>query len=235
MSGENQFKGKVLVAGATGVTGRWVIKRLQSYGIPVRALVRSEEKGKSLGDGIELAIGRVQNAEDLAEAVKGCDAVISALGSSSIFGESSPAEVDRDGVIRLVDEAAKAGIKKFVLVSSLSVTKTLHPMNLFGGVLSMKHAGEEHLREVFSQGGRSYTIIRPGGLKNGDPFKHKILFDKGDRIFNGFIDRSDVAEVAVLSLQVSSAKNQTFEMISAGEEAQTSLEPYFENLEKLAG
>ncbi|NTV46434.1 MAG: SDR family oxidoreductase [Chlorobiales bacterium] len=235
MSGENQFKGKVLVAGATGATGRWVIKRLQGYGIPVRALVRSEEKGKSLGERIELAIGRVQSNEDLAKAVKGCDAVISALGASSIFGESSPAEVDRDGVIRLVDEAAKAGVKKFVLVSSLSVTRTLHPMNLFGGVLSMKHAGEEHLREVFSQAGRSYTIIRPGGLKNGEPFKHKILFDKGDRILNGFIDRSDVAEVTVLSLSVQSAHNQTFEMISAGEEPQQSLEPYFENLEKLAG
>jgi len=222
------FQGKVLVAGATGKTGKWVIKRLQAYGIPLRALVRSEEKGDALD--VEYVVGRVQSAADLQNAVSGCDAVISALGASSIFGDASPSEVDRDGMIRLVDAAAKAGIRKFILVSSLCVTKTLHPMNLFGGVLTMKFAGEEHLRKVFSQEGRSYTVIRPGGLKDGEPFKSKILFDKGDRIDSGSINRSDVAEVAVLSLSLSEAHNETFEMISMGEEVQNSLEPYFEHL-----
>ncbi|ACF14650.1 NAD-dependent epimerase/dehydratase [Chloroherpeton thalassium ATCC 35110] len=225
------FQGKVLVAGATGKTGQWVIQRLQAYGIPVRALVRSEAKGNALG--VDYVVGRVQSAKDLTNAVDGCDAVISALGASSIFGDASPSEVDRDGVIRLVDAAANTGIKKFILVSSLCVTRTLHPMNLFGGVLSMKYAGEEHLRKVFSQEGRSYTIIRPGGLKDGEPFEHKLMFDKGDRLDSGFINRSDVAEVAVLSLWMHSARNETFEMVSIGEEAQDSLEPYFEHLETL--
>lgn len=229
-----QFKGKVLVAGATGKTGRWAINRLHNYGIQVCALVRSEEKGKALGDSVEYVVGRVQSADDLKQAVQGCDAVISALGASSIFGDASPSEVDKDGVIRLVDAAAQEGIKRFVLVSSLSVTKTLHPMNLFGGVLSMKLAGEDHLREVFSKEDRSYTIIRPGGLKDGEPFEHKIMFDKGDRLSTGSVNRSDVAEVAVLSLWVESAERQTFEMINMGEEKQTSLEPYFEQLESIA-
>ncbi len=229
-----QFKGKVLVAGATGKTGQWVINRLKHYGIAVRALVRSEEKGKSLGEGIEYVLGRVQNYDELKKAVDGCDAVISALGASAIIGDASPSEVDKDGVIRLVDAAADADVKKFVLVSSLCVTKTFHPMNLFGGVLSMKLAGENHLREVFSQNDRSYTVIRPGGLKDGEPFQYKIMFDKGDRISNGFVNRSDVAEVAALSLWLEGAKRQTFEMITMGEEKQDSLAPYFDQLDSIA-
>ncbi len=229
-----QFNGKVLVAGATGKTGQWIINRLQSYGIPVRALVRSDEKGKSLGEGIDYVVGRVQSSDDLKKAVDGCDAVISALGASAIFGDASPSEVDKDGVIRLVDAAAEAGIKKFVIVSSLCVTRPLHPMNLFGGVLTMKLAGEDHLRKVFSEEGRSYTVVRPGGLKDGEPFQQKIMFDKGDKLSSGSVNRSDVAEVAVLSLWLENAKNETFEMISIGDEKQESLAPYFDSLESMA-
>lgn len=59
--------------------------------------------------GVEIAVGRVGDRAALDRAVQGCSAVISALGSSSLGGESSPAEVDRDGVIRLADAAAAAG------------------------------------------------------------------------------------------------------------------------------
>jgi uncharacterized protein YbjT (DUF2867 family) len=223
--------GKVLVAGATGKTGIWVVRRLLHYGISVRVLARSEEKAKSLfGDKVEVTVGKIQNRDDIVRAVNGCVAVISALGSSSITGESSPSEVDRDGAVRLVDEAAAAGVRHFAMVSSIGVTKWFHPLNLFGGVLSMKHAAEEHLRKVFSVHGRSYTIIRPGGLKDGEPMQNRLHVEEGDRLWNGWINRSDVAELAVLSLWVDKSKNKTFEVISESPEPQSSLEGYYDKL-----
>jgi hypothetical protein len=138
--------------------------------------------------------------------------------------------VDRDGAIRLMDEAAKAGVRHVAMVSSIAVTKWFHPLNLFGGVLSMKQKAEEHLRETFSQGGRTHTIIRPGGLKDGEPMQHKLHVEQGDNIWNGWINRSDVAELAVLSLWVDKAKNITFEVISESEGPQQSLEYCFETL-----
>ncbi|ACD91383.1 NAD-dependent epimerase/dehydratase [Chlorobium limicola DSM 245] len=224
------YSGKVLVAGATGKTGQWVVRRLQHYGIPVRVMVRSAEKAKIFGGGVEIAVAHVQNESEVADALKGCDAVISALGSSSFFGEASPAEVDRDGVIRLADAAAAAGVKHFGLVSSIAVTKWFHPLNLFAGVLSMKHAAEEHIREVFSKNGRSYTIVRPGGLKDGEPLMHRLHVDQGDRLWNGWTNRSDVAELLVISLWNRKAGNKTFEVISEGEETQESLERYYDRL-----
>ncbi|ACF45284.1 MAG: SDR family oxidoreductase [Prosthecochloris sp.] len=225
------YTGTVLVAGATGKTGTWIVRRLQQYGVGVRVLVRSVEKAASLGD-VDVVVGRIQSNDDIAKAVKGCSAVISALGSSEVFGEASPGEVDRDGVKRLADEAAKAGVKHFGLVSSIAVTKWFHPLNLFGGVLSMKLEGENHVREIFSQDGRTYTIVRPGGLKDGEPLQYKLKTDQGDRIWNGFTNRSDVAELLVLSLTNEKAWKTTFEVVTEEEAPQQSLDYCFEGLQK---
>lgn len=231
MTEKTKYNGKVLVAGATGKTGRWVVSRLQHYGVPVRVLSRNAEKAKSLGD-VEIVEGKIQNDNDVAKAVEGCAGVISALGSSEVFGEASPGEVDRDGVIRLVDKAAQAGVEHFGLVSSMAVTRWYHPLNLFAGVLSKKFQAEEHLRDVFGKEGRSYTIVRPGGLKDGGPLLHDLHVEQGDRLWSGWINRGDVAELLVVSLWTDKAKNKTFEVINEGEEEhnQKSLEPYYDKL-----
>ncbi len=231
MSSARLYGGKVLVAGATGKTGQWVVKRLMHYGIPVKVFSRERHKALQLfGSSVECATGRIQSSAEVANAVKGCDAVICALGSSSYSGESSPGEVDRDGVKRLVDEASRAGVRHFGLVSSMAVTRWYHPLNLFAGVLLKKWEAEEHLREIFSRDGRSYTIVRPGGLKDGEPLQHRLHLDIGDKLWSGWINRADVAELLVLSLWLERAKNKTFEVINDGDELQTGLERYYDAL-----
>jgi nucleoside-diphosphate-sugar epimerase len=223
-----KFNGTVLVAGATGRTGLWVVRRLLHYGIKTKTFSRSAAKLSEFKN-LEVWLGKIQNSSAVTAAVQGCDAVISALGATELIGDASPAQVDGDGVIRLVDAAADAGVKKFILISSIAVTKPFHPLNLFGGVLSQKLRAENHIRKIFSENGRTYTIIRPGGLKDGDPFKFKLQFDKGDKI-TGLIDRSDVGEIAALSLWIPKATNQTFEVIRTVAEDQKTLEPYFNSL-----
>ena len=231
MDKESIYRSKVFVAGATGKTGQWVVKRLLHYGVPVRVFSRDKDKALRLfGDRVEIVPGKIQSSRDIASAVEGCDAVISALGSSSYSGESSPADVDRDGVKRLADEAAKAGVKHFGLVSSLAVTRWYHPLNLFAGVLLKKWEAEEHVRKVFTNEGRSYTIVRPGGLKDGEPLHYKLHVDTGDRLWNGFINRSDVAELLVIALWLDKAKNKTFEVVNDIEQPQTSLGLYYDAL-----
>ncbi len=231
MKESQRYQGRVLVTGATGKTGQWVVKRLLHYGIAIRVFSRDREKALALfGKQVEIVDGKIQSSSDIARAVKECCAVISTLGSSAVTGESSPGEVDRDGVIRLVDEAAKAGVKHFAIISSLAVTKWYHPLNLFSGVLSKKWEAEEHLRSLFSKEGRSYTIVRPGGLKDGEPLLHKLRVDTGDRLWNGFINRADVAELLVISLWLENAKNRTFEVINESEEPQKSLEQCYDAL-----
>lgn len=229
------FEGTVLVAGATGRTGRLIVERLQAHGIDFRLFVRSGEKaiaffGPEVVD--KLVVGSVLSDKEVEAAVRNIDAVICTIGGEITNPDAPPpSAIDRDGVIRLATAAKAAGVATFVLVSSLAVTRPEHPLNKYGRVLDMKLLGEDGMRKLYGDAGFRYTVLRPGGLIDGPPFLHELNFDKGDRI-TGTIDRADVAEAAVISLWHPKAKNQTFELIKAGDEemAQTSLEEFFEVL-----
>ena len=229
------FEGTVLVAGATGRTGQWIVRRLLAHGIEVRLFVRSGAKaiemfGPECVD--SLAIGSIENPAEIEAAVKGCRAVISAIGAYVTDPAAPPPSViDREGMRHFATNARKAGVEKFIQVTSLAVTRPEHPLNKYGNVLNMKLEGENAIRSIYSEPGFAYTILRPGGLQDGPPFRHELLFGKGDTI-TGTIDRSDVAEAAVVSLWHPRAVNQTFELIKASENEalQTSLEPFFEQL-----
>ena len=75
----------VLVAGATGRTGRRVVAQLRERGHRVRAFVRDEQRARErLGDDLEFAVGDVRETGALAAAFDGVDAVISAIGSGHV-------------------------------------------------------------------------------------------------------------------------------------------------------
>jgi len=229
------FEGTVLVAGATGRTGQLVVRRLQAHGIEFRLFVRSGEKAIELfGPEIvdRLVIGSVLSDEEVKAAVRNIDALICAIGGNVMDPDAPPpSAIDRDGVIRLATAAKSAGVKTFVLISSLGVTHPEHPLNKYGRVLDMKLAGEDAVRKLYGEAGFRHTILRPGGLLDGPAFRHELRFDTGDKI-SGSISRGDVAEAAVISLWHPKAENKTFELIKAGEEEvpQTSLERFFEGL-----
>jgi UDP-glucose 4-epimerase len=68
---------KILVTGATGKVGSRLSKRLAKRGDHVRALVRDPARAAELrGDRIELAVGDLHDAESLAAAVQGVDAIV---------------------------------------------------------------------------------------------------------------------------------------------------------------
>ncbi|MDX2128985.1 MAG: SDR family oxidoreductase [Chloroherpetonaceae bacterium] len=226
-----KYEGKVFVAGASGRTGLWVIKRLTHYGIPSKAFTRKKDfdAGSSL---CEVSFGKIQDKDSIKRGLEGVNAVICTVGASSLFGESSPSEVDGEGIISLVNQAKEAKVKKFILVSTIAVTKPFHPLNLFGGVLNQKLRSENHLRQEYSEEDFSYTIIRPGGLKDGPPLSYALKVDTGDKIM-GMVDRSDVAELCVLSLESPFAHRKTFEVIRTELKIQTDLNACLSDLEHL--
>ena len=225
------FKGTVLVVGATGRTGAWVVKRLQHHRIDFRLFVRSGAKAMELfGPEVidKLTIGSIEHPEEIKAAIGQAEAVICAIGGNVTDPKAPPpSAIDRDGVKRLALIARESGVKHFVLISSLGVTKPDHPLNKYGQVLTMKLEGENEVRRLFADPGYAYSILRPGGLIDGPPLNHALQFDTGDRIATGVIDRSDVAEVAVISLYTPEARNLTFELIQSEKAKQSSLISYF--------
>jgi len=121
---EQRTPSKVLVAGASGRTGREVLSELAGRSVDVRAMTRSADNRESLvADGAdEVVVGDLLNPTDVQNAVKGCDAVLCAAGSSLTTGLTRPSRrVDGDGVVNLVEAAAREGVHTFVLQSSIGV------------------------------------------------------------------------------------------------------------------
>lgn len=200
----------ILVAGSTGGVGQIVVQKLVARGLPVLALARNSEKASRIfGESVEIMLGDVCQPAMLATALQGVRFVVSALGTRSPVGPSSPKHIDYEGQCNLVAAAQEAGVEHFVMVSSIAVTRPYHPLNAFGKVLTWKSKGEACLR----QSGIPYTIIRPGGLTDEAGGLSLLQFDQGDRL-NGMISRADVAEVCVQALSYAAARNVTFEVIA---------------------
>ncbi|TCD47420.1 SDR family oxidoreductase [Chlorobium sp. N1] len=227
------YSGTVLVIGATGRTGRAIVARLKHYGIAFRLYVRSGEKAAELfGSTVETAIqvGSIEDEAALNAAMQGCTALICAIGSNPADPSSPPpSAIDRDAVRRLARLALEAGMRRFILISSLGATHPEHPLNKYGQVLTMKLEGEDEVRRRFSTPEQAHTVIRPGGLLDAPPFRHKLIAATGDTI-SGSICRGDVAEIAVLSLSETVTSNATFELIQGDETPQKSLQSTFASL-----
>lgn len=214
---------KAFVAGATGQTGRRIVQELVNRNISVRALVRNVEKGREiLPPQVELVAGDVLSAAGLAEAIADSTVVLCATGAAPSFDPTGPYQVDYEGTKNLVDAAKAKGIEHFVLVSSLCVSNFFHPLNLFWLILVWKKQAEEYLQKS----GLVYTIVRPGGLKNEDN-TDAIVMASADKLSEGSIPRTKVAQVCVESLFQPAARNQVVEIVAKAEAPQKSFEQLF--------
>jgi uncharacterized protein YbjT (DUF2867 family) len=214
---------KALVVGATGETGRRIVQELVQRQIPVRAVVRDLEKGKQiLPEGVELVVGDVLNPQSLREAIADSTVILSATGAAPSFDPTGPYKVDYLGTKNLVDVAKEKGIQQLVMVSSLCVSKFFHPLNLFWLILVWKKQAEEYLQKS----GVTYTIVRPGGLKNEDN-TDAIVMQGADTLFEGSIPRTKVAQVCVEALFQPEAKNKVVEIVAKPDAAAQPFEALF--------
>lgn len=216
-----QDVGTCFVAGAGGKTGRRIVQQLADMSIPVRAMVRDGIKATSVlpgvEDGVDIVEGDVFKYQDVVQAMKGCNEVIIASGSTDRLDPLSPFKVDFQGVENIVAAAKQADVRKIVLISSIGADDPLFPLNLFGLVLVMKKAGELAVQ----RSGIPYTILRPGGLLNEEKDGSRIVivgpqdyYGLPPRKRPGSILRSKVAEAAIAALVEPEAKNKIIEMIS---------------------
>ena len=217
---------KAFVAGATGETGRRIVQELIARNIPVRALVRDIEKARGiLSPEAELVVGDVLQPESLTAALGDSTVVLVATGAKPSFDPTGPYKVDFEGTKNLVEAAKAKGIEHFVLVSSLCSSQLFHPLNLFWLILVWKKQAEEYIQKS----GLTYTIVRPGGLKNEDN-SDAIVMQSADTLFDGSIPRQKVAQVAVEALFEADARNKIVEIVAKPEATSKTFGELFANV-----
>ncbi|MEB3177425.1 MAG: SDR family oxidoreductase [Nostocaceae cyanobacterium] len=202
----------IFLAGASRGVGKEIAKCLRSQNLKVKALLRTDTARVELeAMGIEVVLGDALNAADVEATMLSAEpihAVISTLGGLPQEGE----RVDYLGNKNLIDAAVKAGINRFILVSSIGtgdsvVALSPQALEALGAVLAEKEKAEKHLIES----GLTYTIIRPGGLKS-EPATGNAALTENPRVA-GMIHRADVAQLVCQCLNSDKAKNKTLSAV----------------------
>lgn len=207
---------KVLVVGANGLTGTEVVKILKNHGQydPIAMIRDASQKSKFDDIGIETRLGDLE--KDLSHVVEGIDKIIFAAGAGSKTGPEKTVAVDQEGAKKLIDEAGKHEIKKFVMLSSMGADapESHEQMKQY---LEAKHNADEHLKNSKL----NYTIVRPGGLVNGD---HQGHIHAGEKLNEtGKITREDVAQVLITALDHAQVRNKTFEIVNGDKSIEEAL------------
>lgn len=203
---------KVLVIGANGQVGQYVVNQLhETPGVSVRAMVRKEEQQSALlKRGIDaVCVDLEEEVTSMTHAYKDIDAVIFTAGSGPNTGADKTMTIDLDGAIKTIEAAKQQGVKRYVMVSSFDTTRAAiqaAPEN-FKPYVVAKHYADDWLR----RSGLDYTIIHPGRLTN-EPAQGKVTIKETVEIGN--IPRADVASVLVETVQNDRLIGREFQVIS---------------------
>ncbi|RBW69594.1 SDR family oxidoreductase [Bacillus taeanensis] len=201
---------KVFVVGANGQIGTHLINLLkESNDHTVRAMVRKKEQAESLEkEGIETALADLEgNVDEIAEAAKGCDAIVFTAGSGGHTGADKTLLIDLDGAAKTIEAAEKAGIKRFVMVSALQA----HNRENWNEKIRPYYAAKHYADKILEQSDLTYTIIRPGGLLN-EPGTDKV--SAAENLTRASIPREDVAKTITAALNEENTFKRSFDLIS---------------------
>ncbi|MGY1742343.1 MULTISPECIES: NAD(P)H-binding protein [unclassified Blastococcus] len=189
---------RVVVAGAHGQVARRLGRLLSARGDTVVGIVRNAAHAGDLrADGVEPAVLDLESAsvDDVAAVVRGADAVVFAAGAGPGSGIPRKDTVDRAAAVLLADAAERAGVRRYLLVSSMGVDRVAGGATpegvdeVFTAYLRAKLAAEE---TVLARPALAVTVLRPGGLTDEPGTGRVTLAPSVDR---GSVPRDDVAAV----------------------------------------
>ncbi len=200
----------ILLAGATGRNGQWVLRQLHDLGLNVRAMSRNiEDAEEEFGDQYEWVQADVTVPETLAAAMKDVDVVISAVAASmNPFSSNKPIKADYEGTKNLAAAAVAAGATRFVIITSSSSGVRDHFLNTIGSdVLIYKGKAEQ----VLVDSGLEYVVVGPAAINNSPGGEVAIsLIPRSEYELGMAIGREDLASVVIAAAGHPDAANRVF-------------------------
>ncbi len=211
---------RVVIAGGHGQIALIVERLLTEAGHEAVGIVRSADQTADLAAvGAETLVLDLEHVdlEALAAALAGADAVVFAAGGGPSSGAARKLTVDRDAAVLLADAAARAGIRRYVMISAISAD-SFDPESdeVFQVYLRAKSEADTALRSR----DLDWTIIRPGGLTDDPPTGRVQVAETAG---SGSIPRADVAAVVVEVLLSGAAVRAQFELVSGDVEIRPAL------------
>ena len=200
---------RVAIAGGHGQIGLRLAKLLSGRGDQVVALIRNPEHTDDVRQaGADPAVVDLEQASeaDVAQAIAKADAVIFAAGAGPGSGSARKETMDYGGAVKLVAAAQQAGVRRYLIVSSMGANSDAPGDDTFSVYLRAKGRADDAVRAS----GLAVTVVRPGGLTN-DPGTGRVRL--GERLPRGQVTRDDVAAVLVAVLDAPGTIGKTFDLI----------------------
>ncbi len=199
---------RVTVIGGSGRTGKLVVEQLLKRKHAVIATIRNpRHMAEMVKLGAETVLIDLDKSpfDDIVEAMKGSDVVVFAAGSAA--GEGSA--LDRTGTLRTVRAAEKAGVPRYVSISSIGASTGLSTRKMndeMKDYYRQKRAAAKHLTGSTLK----WTLIEPGELTDGPGTGNITLSEAA--LDEGPVPRADVAAVVVAVVEAPGTAGHTYQL-----------------------
>ena len=187
---------KILVLGATGGTGRLIVKQALARGFSVRVLARSAAKASGLEDA-EVVIGDARDESVLRHALEGMDAVVSALGTpASPFREVT---LLSSATTALVSAMKAARVSRLVCITGMGAGDSaghggfVFDRLIFPALLRKVYADKDRQEAIVRGSGLDWVLVRPSVLNDKAPTHAIRALTDLSGFHGGTVARADVA------------------------------------------
>jgi nucleoside-diphosphate-sugar epimerase len=188
---------RIVIAGAHGQIARRLGRLLSARGDSVVGIIRNPaHETDVVGDGVDPVVLDLESAsvEVVAGVLTAADAVVFAAGAGPGSGAARKHTVDHAAAVLLADAAERAGVRTYLLISSMGVEQakqgTPRGMDpVFAEYLQAKLRAED---QILPRTGLDTTIVRPGRLTD-EPGTGLVTLEHGVEF--GDVPRDDVAAV----------------------------------------
>ncbi|MFD4769820.1 NAD(P)H-binding protein [Streptomyces niveus] len=202
---------RIVIAGGHGQIALRLERLLAAREHEVAGIIRKPEQAPALREaGAEAVVLDLETAspEEAAAALEGADAAVFAAGAGPGSTTERKDTVDRGAAVLFADAAVRAGVRRYVIVSSLGADPHHEGDEIFDHYLRAKGAADAY---VLAKQGLDTTVLRPGMLTN----------DAGTGLVNlaastgrGPVPRDDVAATLAELVESPATAGLTLELIS---------------------
>lgn len=202
----------MVIAGGHGKIALRLARRLAERGDQAVGLVRNPgHQADVAAAGGQAVVCDLEgaSAEEVARVLDGADAAVFAAGAGPGSGAARKDTVDRAASVLLAEAAERAGLRRFVQISSMGAgaPPAAGSDEVWAAYIAAKTAAEADLR------GRDldWTILRPGGLTDEEGQGRVLLAPPP--VARGTVPRDDVAAVVVALLDAPATVGRTLELV----------------------
>ncbi|HET6861380.1 MAG TPA: SDR family oxidoreductase [Streptomyces sp.] len=201
---------RIVIAGGHGQIALRLERLLAARGHGVAGIIRNAGQSDELrAGGAEPVVLDLESAsvEQVAEVLSGADAVVFAAGAGPGSSTERKETVDRDAAVLFADAAEQAGVRRYVIVSSMGADAEHPGDEIFDAYLRAKGAADDAVR---ARASLDWTVLRPGALTND---AGTGLVTLGASTGRGPVPRDDVAATLAELLETPSTAGLTLELI----------------------